>query len=462
MTALAAATPRSTAADDAIAAERDPLSLRALRLLCIVAVAGIPLAMSWTGYESFRIPKELLFRAIGLLALALFTIVAVAPRVRAAVARLGREAWLGAALVGWTIVSLLASTHRTNGLEALGTLLLGMAIFVAFLVIAERSGLSIVYWTYLPAAANITLFLLQRLAKWSPWGVPTDVPLLASTSFLGNANDLGMTLLLPVLSAYALLRTERNRRRRMYAIAFAVYGTIGLVFSESVASIGGFAVGLWILLFLEARSWKKALRYSGLFVVAAIVAIAVVPRFRERIRFGMNYVHQGRYNEIVSGRLVPSLVAIEMLRERPLTGYGPGSFRAEYFDHKLLVDQKYRSLLPEKMSEWSETRMLSFGETHDEHLQVASELGLPGYVLFAAILVVIARRTRRRRAQTRPRGEFGALLALPAVVAFAVSVLAQFPLRLAAPLTTTLFVAAMIVAWTGNAEPENGEPEASA
>jgi O-antigen ligase len=159
---------------------------------------------------------------------------------------------------------------------------------------------------------------------------------------------------------------------------------------------------------------------------------------------------------------VPSLVAIEMLRERPLTGYGPGSFRAEYFDHKLLVDQKYRSLLPEKMSEWSETRMLSFGETHDEHLQVASELGLPGYVLFAAILVVIARRTRRRRAQTRPRGEFGALLALPAVVAFAVSVLAQFPLRLAAPLTTTLFVAAMIVAWTGNAEPENGEPEASA
>lgn len=449
MTSLAAATPRSAATDDPIAsAEREPLSLRALRILCIVAVAGIPLAMSWTGYESFRIPKELLFRAIGLLALALFTTVAVAPRVRAAVARLGREAWLGAAVVGWTIVSLLASSHRMNGLETLGTLVLGMAIFVAFLVVAERSGLSIVYWTYLPAAANITLFLLQRLAKWSPWGVPTDVPLLASTSFLGNANDLGMTLLLPVLSSYALLRTERNKRRRRYAIAFAVYGTIGLVFSESVASIGGFAVGLWILLFLEARSWRKALRYTAFFLAAALVAIAVVPRFRERIRFGINYIHQGRYNEIVSGRLVPSLVAIEMIRERPLTGYGPGSFRAEYFDHKLLVDGKYQSLLPEKMSEWSETRMLSFGETHDEHLQVASELGLPGYSLFAAILVVIARRTLRRRSQTRPRGEFAALLALPAVVAFAISILAQFPLRLAAPLTTTLFFAALLVTWT--------------
>lgn len=448
MTALTASGPHSAAVENrAAVAAREPFSLRALRALAGTALIGIPLFMSWHGYESFRLPKELLFRALGLLALALFTTVAVAPRVREAVQQLGREAWLGVALVAWTAVNLLASPYRANGLETLGTLLLGAALFVAFLVMASRSGLSIVYWTFLPAAANIALFLLQRVARWSPFGVPTDQPLLASTSFLGNANDLGMTLLLPVLASYALVATDRKHRRRWLAIAFAAFGTIGLVASESVASITGFAIGLWLLLVLRRRSWRNVLVFTGAIVAAGLVAFAIVPQFRARVVQGPRYLREHRYNELLSGRLVPSLVAVEMFREHPLTGAGPGSFRAEYFDKKLLVDRKYASLMPERMGSWSAERMMSFGETHDDHLQILAELGLPGYLLFAAVLVLLARRSLRPEA-SRPRAAFVRVFALPAVVAFAVSILAQFPLRLAAPLTNALFFAAVIAAWS--------------
>ncbi|HWS73477.1 MAG TPA: O-antigen ligase family protein, partial [Thermoanaerobaculia bacterium] len=346
-----------------------------------------------------------------------------------------------------TFVSLLASAYRANGLEAFGTLLLAAALFVAFVVVASRSSLSIVYWTFLPATANVALFLLQRVAHWSPFGVPTDQPLLASTSFLGNANDLGMTLLLPTLAAYALVGTDRKHRRRWLAIAFAVLGTIGLIASESVASIGGFTIGLWLLLVLRRRSWKQALMITTAFVVAGAIAFGVVPRFRERVVQGAGYIRAHRYNELLSGRLIPTLVAMEMVREHPITGAGPGSFRAEYFDKKLLVDRKYASLMPERMAVWSAERMMSFGETHDEHLQVLAELGVPGYALFLAILVLLARRSLRPET-SRPRAAFARDFALPAVVAFAISILAQFPLRVAAPLTNALFFAAVIVAWS--------------
>jgi O-antigen ligase len=159
------------------------------------------------------------------------------------------------------------------------------------------------------------------------------------------------------------------------------------------------------------------------------------------------FIHHHRYNEMLSGRLEPSLVAIEMLREHPVTGAGPGSFRAEYFDKKLLVDRKYKNLMPQKMSHWGVERMLSFSETHDEHLQIAAELGLPGYALFAMILVLLARRSMRPE-ESRPRAAFARDFALPAVAAIAVSSFAQFPFRVAAPLTNALFFAAILVAWT--------------
>src|SRR5207253_1012150 len=200
---------------------------------------------------------------------------------------------------------------------------------------ASRSSLTIVYWTFVPAAANVALFLLQRVGHWSPFGVPTDEPLLASTSFLGNANDLGMTLLLPTLAAYSLVATDRKHRRRWLAIAFAAFGTIGLIASESVASISGFAIALWLLLVLRRRSWKKAFAFTLAMVAAAGIAFAAVPQFRLRIAAGAGYIRGHRYNELLSGRLIPTLVAVEMVREHPITCAGPGSFRAEYFDKKL-------------------------------------------------------------------------------------------------------------------------------
>ena len=96
---------------------------------------------------------------------------------------------------------------------------------------------------------------------------------------------------------------------------------------------------------------------------------------------------------------------------------------------------------------------MNFGEVHNDHLQVASETGLPGYALFLAALVLVASATWRPRTvpaekeDDRSRATFVRLLALPLAVSMFILALAQFPLELVAPTHAYLWAAAAIVAW---------------
>ena len=96
----------------------------------------------------------------------------------------------------------------------------------------------------------------------------------------------------------------------------------------------------------------------------------------------------------------------------------------------------------------------SFGEVHNDHLQVASETGLPGYALFLTALVLLALPSWRRRAVAAEgsggdssRGDLVRLLALPLAVSLFVLALAQFPLELVAPTHAYLWAAAVVMAW---------------
>src|SRR5512138_2087556 len=94
------------------------------------------------------------------------------------------------------------------------------------------------------------------------------------------------------------------------------------------------------------------------------------------------------YNELLSNRLVPFLAAWEMFRDAPVAGVGPSGFATEYFDYRLRIDDKYRDILSEQMADWSLGRVINFGETHNEFLQTAAELGIVGLVLLIAAIVL--------------------------------------------------------------------------
>jgi O-antigen ligase len=143
---------------------------------------------------------------------------------------------------------------------------------------------------------------------------------------------------------------------------------------------------------------------------------------------------------------VPFLCAIEMIRARPLMGMGPGCFKYHFMLTRLTLEKRYPPA-------WTRGWPMNFGETHNDHLQVAAETGLPGYALLLAAVLLLAIPARRRDGAEAYRAErtiVGRAIRAPLAATFFVLALAQFPLQVAAPRLMFLTLGALAISWDRN------------
>jgi O-antigen ligase len=111
-----------------------------------------------------------------------------------------------------------------------------------------------------------------------------------------------------------------------------------------------------------------------------------------------------------------------MVRERPLTGFGPGTFAAEYAPHRVAAEVRLRRRLvhPKVTS--------SYAEAHSEPLQAAAEVGVPGAAAAIGALLFLFWNARPAvSSDSKDRAEAVVLLAL--LSAGAVAALLWFPLQ---------------------------------
>ncbi len=111
-----------------------------------------------------------------------------------------------------------------------------------------------------------------------------------------------------------------------------------------------------------------------------------------------------------------------MVRERPLTGFGPGTFAAEYAPHRVAAELRLRRRLvhPKVTS--------SYAEAHSEPLHAAAEIGVPATAAAIAALGFLVWGARAAVSRGgRDRAEVVVLLAL--LAAGAVAALLWFPLQ---------------------------------
>ena len=99
-----------------------------------------------------------------------------------------------------------------------------------------------------------------------------------------------------------------------------------------------------------------------------------------------------------------------------------------------------------------ETKKLSFRETHNDHLQILAEAGVPGYALFLGSLVLLARLSFRRSEGTTARQRFARLFAFPAAAAFFMLAVGH-PLQLTSTIVLVIYFSALCFAWTGDENP---------
>jgi putative inorganic carbon (HCO3(-)) transporter len=179
-------------------------------------------------------------------------------------------------------------------------------------------------------------------------------------SVFWDPNIYGRYLALVMVVAMAALLWVKDRRSFVMLTALVGVLWIGLAQTFSQSSSIALLAGLAVLAALR-WSWKWTL---GAVVVGAIAAVLVVT-----LVGGSGKVNFSRLNIDTSGRANLVSGGIDLFGERPLQGYGSGSFQTAYRDH-------------------AKNKNAPVSVSHTEPVTVGAEQGLLGLALYAALIAV--------------------------------------------------------------------------
>jgi len=401
------------------------------------AVTAIPLIIT-TGEDVYRLPKLLLLQAAGIVIFAACAIQTLLLPGRGILKRLAHHripVALTVAAVLWTAIATAASTQKTLSLATLTWTASCAAFFLAALALGEGRGVFAAAIPLIAAAINAIMAVLQRLQIWNPFRFQEHMPLRARiTALLGNPNDVGGYLLLPLLAALVLAVVHRGRARLIYAVAAAVLAA-GLLATATLTALIAFAAAVGVLLFCTSRRMAVA---TALAAAAVLVILLLFENpVRARLAAVAQQVRTGNLQEASSLRLQSFTAAWLMIRDHPITGVGPGCFGYWYLPYSVLTYGDHPEFI----------RFAgNFRDVHNDHLQFLATAGLPAYALFLAALWQMARRGWGR-AGDDARARFARLFALPGATGIAVLALGHFPFELASTAAVFLYFAALVCAW---------------
>lgn len=408
------------------------------RAVLIVLAAGmlvVPTIFT-SGVDRFRLPKELVFRgeAITLLALAVFWVTS-----KTHTWKFGKrpEFFVAAAILCWTLITVAASTNRQLSADSLITIVAAIVIFVATCLAAQITPLVAVDVLMIGCCVNAAVVILQELKIWTPFpSLPDSTTHYGSVGLLGNTNDVGTFLAGPALAAIVLGVTASGRRRWAYA-AISILLVAGLAASGTRTALVALVAAL--IVFALGHSRGAALAVGAILVALALVVLSPSTTLGRGARQLATAATHHDYQHLFSERLLPFLTAIDMTRDHPLVGVGPGCFKYHYMAYRVALFRKYPG-------DWTHGYPMNWGEVHNDHLQAAAETGLPGYVLFLAAIAVCAGR-RHRGVATPPEARFARALRWPLATVIFMICLGQFPMELAAPRLMLLTLGALCITW---------------
>ncbi len=175
----------------------------------------------------------------------------------------------------------------------------------------------------------------------------------------------GRFLALVMIAVTTAVLWGRERRTQVLSALVLVWLMGGLITSFSQSSIAALLLGLAVL-----AAWRWDLRSTVYVAIAlgaiAAVFVAVAP---SSLHFGLNG-SGGSANNATNGRTKLISGGLELFAEKPLVGYGSGSFETEYKRHG------------------NATSANATSASHTIPVTIAAEQGIVGFALYIALLAV--------------------------------------------------------------------------
>ncbi|MEM9291315.1 MAG: O-antigen ligase family protein [Acidobacteriota bacterium] len=413
--------------------------------------------------DAFRLPKQVFGEPLVLLSIAALVLLLPAAWARAGGGGAALRRWfsrptlmavLPLLVLAW--IGALASEHPLRVHQALPSLTLGALALVAWSEGLGQDRLRrLLRGLALPAAGLALIAFGQFSGIFRPFTFAdgAEALRLGVTSLAGSAGDLGVFLVLPLLVALERVLSCEGNQRWLWLIS-AVLSFGGLLTTQTLTALLAAALGSAILLGSELRRRVATGQLSGSRVMAALALVATAlgvlvvfaPPLQERVEGKAKQLLRGQWDEVLTGRLDGWKAALYMAEENPLTGVGLGAYAAEFAPAKL-------DLLDSGVSFYRFNPQVMFVNAHNEYLEVAAELGLPGALALLWGLICLLRRLRGAGWQD-PRT---LALARSGVAALGVLALAQFPFRLALTAWPALLFLAWIFAASETPAQEDGE-----
>lgn len=420
--------------------EQTPRIVLVLSVLVAATAAITPLIITRDSFDVFRVAKDAVFLSMALLIAAALAAGALTSRTHEWLARVPRlPLILASAAVLWTAITAMTSERPIVSMQKPLTVFAMAVFFVAVMIAAQhgRQLLAIVIGLA-PGLINAVIATLQSMNIWSPWYVElkADMERLRTTALLGNPNEVGTYFVVPAIAAFAAAIAWKRHRWWLGLLTLVL--AAGVISSQSAAPLGATLIGLVAVALLAGT---RRFRIVAVLIVLLFGGAAMLhPGTRGRLQTMAGSLREGALPELTSYRATPFVAALMMFGDHPLFGAGPGTFAALYMPYKERVDVA--------RPQWIRMGSENYREVHNDHLQLLAETGLPGYALYVAALLLLARISMRRRdAADDARVRFARLFGMPAAIGFAVLTLAQFPLQLTAPMVTALYFAALAVTW---------------
>lgn len=308
-----------------------------------------------------------------------------------AATRTGRVAMLllGVALAG-SGAAALSSPRRGMALAALRSIgLLVLLLPLGASRVLERRGPLLLGVFLAGCAVNAAISIAELSGVYRPFELETVGGRGEAGALVGNVGYLTIALALgSVASLGILFFTRRSPVRAAAGVALALFVT-AIVLNRNLTAPIAFAAGGMALAW--SRFGRRGLAAAALLAGLLVAGAMAVPLTRARVREGARAAAAGDWDRLLTFRLGPWAAAAEMVRQRPLLGWGPGTYGAEFVPHRLQAELTYRARFVNPLG------TSSYGEAHSDLLQPVAEGGLAGWAAAAAglLLVVAAGRAAR-------------------------------------------------------------------